>query len=114
MKKKKENVGTAIAAIPSGMFVAWRNINDETPEEGSASIVYIVDGNYHYIGITRFVSGRFEYDGVTHWMPFPLPPKIEVEQTKKKHFSPEEVHNMTPKEVRENLAEIMKSMRKWK
>lgn len=39
---------------------------------------------------------------------------MKGEQTKKEHFSPEEVHNMTPKEVRENLAAIMGSMRKWK
>lgn len=40
--------------------------------------------------------------------------KMKGEQTKKEHFSPEEVRNMTPKEVRENLAAIMKSMREWK
>jgi hypothetical protein len=55
----------------------WISVEDSLPEEGNY-IVSWVDGGKPQVGTARkWASGPFLWTrgGVTHWMPFPEPPK---------------------------------------
>lgn len=58
------------------------------------------------------------YDEVcaTHWMPLPEAPKETDDKaaTKKDYYTPEEVRSMSPREVRDNIEIIRRSMKMWR
>lgn len=58
----------------------WISVNDRMPEEGENVLTYGARPFYDVFYINRLInkeSGEWLYDGVTHWMPLPEPPKGE-------------------------------------
>lgn len=60
----------------------WISAQDHLPDEGTYFLVYCNKFLCHEIAAYRtyknksgFISGSYQYDDVTHWMPLPEPPK---------------------------------------
>ena len=60
----------------------WISVKDRLPEEGENVLTYGARPFYDVFYINRLInkeSGEWLYDGVTHWMPLPEPPKDDAE-----------------------------------
>lgn len=65
-------------------LLEWVSIKDAVPKQGEKALVYSKENAYRYaIGFysetyRSFFVNQFADDGVTHWMPLPDAPKIEI------------------------------------
>ena len=60
----------------------WISVNDRLPKEHENVLTYGARPSYDVVYVNRLIdkeNGEWLYDGVTHWMPLPKPPKEDAE-----------------------------------
>ncbi len=75
-------VAKAVENAPTIAASPWRSVEDELPDKNTDVLFYDENGQFHNGVMSRFrgYTEFIDYDGntlhdITHWMPFPEPPK---------------------------------------
>lgn len=79
----KDSILTAICEAPTFNVPQWISVDEQLPEEDVRVLVWLREekGEYTRIDTDRRYNGKWVrwQSRVTHWMPLPEPPTVEVE-----------------------------------
>lgn len=82
----KDSILTAICEAPTFNVPKWISVDEQLPEEDVRVLVWLREekGEYTRIDTDRRYNGKWVrwQPRVTHWMPLPEPPTVELEVTK--------------------------------